>query len=276
MSVPGASGGTMAMLLGVYEGMLAALTGLFRDFRKNAGYLFLLALGGGAGIALAGGMVESFLFFHPFAAGFFFAGCIAGGIPFLLAASLKQAGRCLFGPLCALVFGAGLGVGLPLCPGLFRGEGSLYLLLAGLLLAAALVLPGISASSFLYILGLYEPLAAALRGRELAFLLPLGLGCLVGCFLVARLFTRALQKHTAASHMLITGFLISSGAASLPYGTPGDWHTALFAAALGFAPMFALSGGGKALLNLWQRRKHHAKLPHRKDGRRAGPGPASL
>ena len=255
----------MAMLLGVYEGMLAALSGIFQDFRKNAVFLGLTAGGGIAGMLLAGGVVESFLFFWPFRAGYFFAGCIAGGIPFLVATSLKRAGKRLLAPLLALVAGAGLGMFLPLCPHLFRGEGAFYLVLSGLLLSVALVLPGISASSFLYILGLYEPLFAAIRGRNLAFLLPVGLGCLVGSYLSARLFTRALERHPAASHMLIAGFLIASAAGSLPYGVSGGFTEGALAFGAGFLPLLALSGH-----TLIARRLSHAHLPHRPGRRRAG------
>ncbi|MBR5869130.1 MAG: DUF368 domain-containing protein [Clostridia bacterium] len=265
MSVPGASGGTMAMLLGVYEGMLQALSALFHDFRKNAAFLAFLAGGGLAGMLFVGGMVESFLFFQPFRAGCFFSGCIAGGIPFLVASSLRQAGKRVLVPLLALVTGVGIGLLLPLCPGLVRGEGMVYLALAGLLLSVALVLPGISASSFLYILGLYEPLSAAVRGRDPAFLLPLGFGCLVGSFLVARIFTRALERHPAASHLLIAGFLIASAASSLPYGMEGSLTEGILAALAGFLPLLALSGH-----TLIQRRISHAQLPHRPDRRRAG------
>lgn len=255
----------MAMLLGVYEGMLAALSGIFQDFRKNAVFLGLTAGGGIAGMLLAGGVVESFLFFWPFRAGYFFAGCIAGGIPFLIGSSLRRAGKRLLAPLLALAAGAGLGMFLPLCPHLFRGEGALYLALAGLLLSVALVLPGISASSFLYILGLYEPLFAAIRGRNLAFLLPVGLGCLVGSYLSARLFTRALERHPAASHMLIAGFLIASAAGSLPYGVSGGFTEGALAFGAGFLPLLALSGH-----TLIARRLSHAHLPHRPGRRRAG------
>lgn len=211
MTVPGASGGTMAMLLGCYEALLAAAADFFHETRKKLFFLLPFVTGGALGALLMAGRLERLMLFFPAETGGFFAGLVTGGVPAILKKAAEEK-RPLWEALW-LLLGAAAGMLLSVCPMMMRsGEGAGGRLLAGMLLAAALVLPGISVSAFLYILGLYEKTLAALKAHDVGYLLPLIIGCIFGIFLTARLFEKLLQKFPAGTRYVIAGFLIASAA----------------------------------------------------------------
>lgn len=275
MTVPGASGGTMAMLLGIYEDVLTATADVFRQTRKSLAILLPIITGGVLGAFFMAGRVETLLLFYPVEAGGFFAGLVTGGVPLLLwqAARVKKP---VYHALWLLP-GAAAGILLPLCPALFRGGEGLgyhliFLPLAGVLLAAALVLPGISASAFLYVCGIYEKTLAACRDWELGFLLPLALGTAIGIFLTAKLFRRLLEKFPAGCHYVIAGFLIASASDAvreLPQG--GEWQRMAVFFAVGMVMMLAFSAkeAGWRLFSK-NRGDKNGDHPHRTRFRRKG------
>ena len=245
MTVPGASGGTMAMLLGIYEAILGAAADFFRNTKKSLALLAPILAGGCLGALFMTKRVEALLLFFPLEAGNFFAGLVTGGVPLLLWKAGKEK-KPVWTALWVLP-GALAGMLLPLCPSLIRADGGIgyrlfFLPCAGMALAAALVLPGISASAFLYILGLYEKTLAAVRNHDIGFLMPLLLGCVLGIFLTARLFQRILRKAPAAAQYVIAGFLIASAAeavGTLPEG--GEWRISALYFALGLILMLIFS-----------------------------------
>lgn len=86
----------------------------------------------------------------------------------------------------------------------------LFLFLAGIIIAIALILPGISTSFLLLTLGLYEPLIAAVKGLDLAFLTPIVLGTLFGIIALTKILESLLNNKPRATYMMIIGFVIGS------------------------------------------------------------------
>lgn len=134
---------------------------------------------------------------------FLFLGAILGSIPVLF----KKSGAGKFRPVQLVYFGTGAAIvlGMSCLPetGLdfaaAGGFGFFLLFLAGLLVSVALVLPGISASYMLLLLGLYEITLSAIDRMELLFLSPLILGVLVGILLT----TGCWKRHAAVSNCFL-------------------------------------------------------------------------
>ncbi len=122
------------------------------------------------------------------------------------------------------------------------GFGFFLLFLAGLLVSVALVLPGISASYMLLLLGLYEITLSAIDRMELLFLSPLILGVLVGILLTTRLLETAMQRFPTASYLMIAGFAAGSVTEVFP-GFPSEIHIFICAVTLlaGFFSTLLLS-----------------------------------
>lgn len=213
MLVPGVSGGSMAMILGIYDRLIRAVSSL--GVRPVRNLLFL-------GNFAAGGLVGMILFARPLLylvehfqrpASYFFIGAVLGGVPMIgQKANVKHFGW----KEAAWIF---LGAGLVLLLAVAEQKGFLlgmehlttgYLLLAGCIGAVALVLPGISVSYLFLMLGLYDIIIKAIRDIQFLILVPLGLGLLLGIALTTKLLESAMQKRPDITYLVILGFVMGA------------------------------------------------------------------
>lgn len=213
MSVPGVSGGTMAILLGIYDRMIHAVSHFFEDVRGNMLFLGRLALGGVAGICTLSLLLEWLIERIPLMVGFFFIGVVAGGIPVLY----REMGGCSFGKLAGVAAGLAAVIGITFLPegmlGVRMGislEMLLFWLVTGIVVALALVLPGISTSHMLLVLGLYQATLHAISHFEVLFLACLGISVLVGVFLVTRPIEWMMNRWHEITYSVILGFVTGS------------------------------------------------------------------
>lgn len=246
MTVPGVSGGTMAVVTGIYEALIHAVNGLRNEPKKYIPFLLRFVLGAGIGFLLFARCI-TFLLENAQtgeATRFFFCGIVAGGIPLLVKKS-KLKGIKVRHILC-LVCGAAIVLALSFLPqGMFTsGSGVTWFLLqlaGGVLVAAALILPGISVTHMLYILGLYELVLEDVYALRFLPLLPLAVGVLIGTFLSADLLERLMERYTTEVYLVIIGFVAGSLVSLMPEG--GIYHPffGILAFAAGFVGMYLLS-----------------------------------
>ncbi len=261
MTVPGVSGGTMAILVGIYDRLIGAVSGLipkrsegkvcWKEYRKGALYnlLFLTVflLGAGLGMLLFAKVISGLLE-QPVAGGyvrFFFLGAVAGGIPLILAsAKVKKFSIWL---IVLPVIGAGLVYGLTFLPEeMFSleaagGVGAFLLKLAGgIILAIALVLPGVSASQMLYTLGIYEELLSCISDFELVPLIPLGIGTVLGILLVTKTLDMLMSKYPKQTFLIIFGFILGSLPELFPQDAAGNYLLCGVCVAAGFLLAYAI------------------------------------
>ena len=223
MTVPGVSGGSMAMVLGIYDRLLKHVSEITKYPKESLTFLLWFAAGAGSGAFLFSRGISWLLTTR--AEGilcFFFLGAVAGGIPMILkSASVSRIrGRemicILTGILTALL--------IALIPQGIFAPGTentlmnlLFRLAGGFIIAVALVLPGISASQMLYMLGIYESTLKAISSLDIFALLPLAVGGIMGTYLTARILEQLIKKHREATFLMILGFML----ASLPELLPG-------------------------------------------------------
>lgn len=248
MLVPGVSGASMAMILGVYGRLVSSVSSFLRDAKGNALFLLVFALGGGAGMLLFAQPLLTLIERYPMPTLYFFLGAVMGGVPM----TVREAGIRRFSwriPVYAAL-GAALVLSLNLLPAdLFGGgAGVLPLLLAGLLAAVALVLPGISVSYMLLLLGLYDETMRAITQLRVPFLLALGAGLILGIVLTTKLLERAMTRHPEPTYLIILGFVFGSVLQIFP-GVPQGWELPLCALTLaaGFFSLWLLSRREAAL-----------------------------
>ena len=249
MTVPGVSGGSMAMILGVYDRLISSVSSFFKNPGKSMSFLVRFVLGAGVGMVLFSRFI-SFLFTTraDVPLRFFFLGAVAGGVPMIY----REAGirKISLGAVAYPVIGI-LGVVLlaPLPTGLFAPDGSfgpgavLIQLAGGVIIAVGLVLPGISVSQMLYMLGIYEGIIKNISTLNILPLIPLGAGVLGGIFLTTKVLERLMQRHPQPTYLIILGFMFGS----LPKLFPGvpqgiDIVYGVIAAALGFAALYVMAG----------------------------------
>lgn len=219
--VPGVSGGTMALLLGIYPRLIAALAALttpapWRALRRGAlaeawravdgGFLLALVLGIGTAVLTLAGLVEAALLnFRPvvYAA---FLGLIAASVAVVGAQVPRWTGSAAL----ALATGALIALGLVLLVPLQTPTHPAFLALTGAVGISALILPGVSGAYLLLLLGQYETVLGAIARGEWGTLLPFAVGAALGLLSFARLLHLLLQRYPSPTHALLAGFLLGS------------------------------------------------------------------
>lgn len=228
--IPGVSGGTMAVAMGIYDRLIYCITHLFKEFKKSI--LFLIPIGIGMVIALVAGSfsVEYLFEKFPLPTNLAFIGLILGGLP---AAGKKVKGnKVKFGHIAALVLFFALVVGLA---AMGEREGSaadltfgflnvLKLFGVGVIASATMVVPGVSGSMILLLIGYYNPVIAAINDfiraltaldvdgilRGLGILVPFGIGVVVGIFAIAKLIEVIFEKFPMYAYWAIIGLIVAS------------------------------------------------------------------
>jgi putative membrane protein len=228
MLVPGVSGGTMAILLGIYDDVIHAVSTLTQNPKKNLLLLGKFLLGSLLGIGLFARLVGYLVETYPFPMLYFFLGAVAGGLPTLY----KKAQIKKFNPLYLLYIVGGFVIVwlISLLPKDLVNLGAainwataIWLIIAGVIVAVALVLPGISASYMLLMLGLYQVTIDAIKNFNFLLLLPLAIGVIGGTLATTRVLENAMNNHTRATYLLIIGFVLASVLEIFP-GFPAGWN----------------------------------------------------
>lgn len=229
--IPGVSGGTMMVTMGIYDKLIGSITGIFKQFKKSIKTLLPYGIGMVVGIvAFSFLLTKVLLVKFPLPTAFAFIGLIVGGVPVLLQKT-KASKKVNIVP-CLLVFAVffALIIGMQ-----FMGEGAdkvvepslvnvIILLMMGVLAAAAMVVPGVSGSLLLLAFGYYNPVTEALTAfvsavfdldiatawNKALILCPFGVGVLLGIFFVAKLIEWLLAHHERLTYSGILGLVCAS------------------------------------------------------------------
>lgn len=268
----------MAILVGIYDRLIGAVSGLVPEKRAGSGddeagcadgvdgtkgkiwwkeyqktalrsilFLTVFLFGAGLGMLVFAKLISELL--EQLVAGgyvrFFFLGAVAGGIPLILSsAKVKKFSVWL---LVLPVIGAGLVYGLNFLPEeMFSleaagGVGAFLLkLVGGIILAIALVLPGVSASQMLYTLGIYEEMIACIGDFRIIPLIPLGIGTIIGILLVTKTLDLLMSKYPKQTFLIIFGFILGSLPELFPRNVEGNYLLCGLCVAVGFLLAYRL------------------------------------
>ncbi len=247
MLVPGVSGGTIAIILNVYDKLISSVSSFFKDIKGNI--LTLLTICGGAvvGITMFSRAILFIVNEYTFTSMYLFLGAVLGSIPLLLKkAKIKNFSM---GVIIYPVLGAIIAFAVELVPkdifGVTAESGLLeyvYIVIAGIVLSIALVLPGISFSYMLLVLGIYESTLLAVEHMEMIFLFSLVLGIGLGTILSTKILELAMKNYPRGTYLLIIGFVLFSIREIFP-GMPKGLNiiTCLITFIIGFGAIFLLS-----------------------------------
>lgn len=213
MTVPGVSGGTMAIILGVFDKLIYALNNIFKDFKNSFLFLLKFVIGACLGIGSLAFLITWLLETFTLPVSFFFVGAVIGGIPVIY----KSMNGFNLTKIIAVLIGLGIVIGISFLPQdllklteNFSLQKFFICLITGIICAVALYLPGISTSHLLYVLGMYTATMNAIKTLDILFLLTLGLGTLIGFLLTTKPLAYALEYHEQISYSVILGFVIGS------------------------------------------------------------------
>ena len=234
--IPGVSGGTMMVSMGVYEKIIGVVNNLFKDIKKSILTLLPLGVGMGLGIAVFSFIIPWCLQVYPLPTSLCFIGLILGGVPAIIKPakeSLHTEGKSISAShIIAFVCFFALAVGMAAMNETQTNFANfdlnigfmITIFLVGVVSAATMVVPGVSGSLVLMILGFYEGIMSSISGfisAVFAFdwaqifyyvgvLAPFGVGFIVGVFAVAKLIEWLFNKFPSVTYSGILGLIIAS------------------------------------------------------------------
>lgn len=239
--IPGVSGGTMAVSMGIYDRLIHCLTHLFKEFKESMKFLIPIFLG--IGIALVGlsFIIEPAFAYFPLQTNCLFIGLIVGGLP---AVWQKVKGKGIkisyivpFVLFFAVVVGmAAIGEKEGTAADLSFSVWSVIRLFAvGIIASATMVIPGVSGSMMMLLMGYYNPIVAAIKNFVTALaafdmagilegcgiLVPMGLGIVVGIFAIAKVIEIIFEKFPIQAFWAIIGLIVASPIAIFLLGDVG-------------------------------------------------------
>ncbi len=213
--IPGVSGGTMAVVLNVYSQLLEAL-GL-KNIKKNLPFLLSFGLGAAAGIVAFSHAIEFLLERYPMATNFTFIGLILGSIPMIWGKAAKGHEKVSVGSIGAFAAAFLLMLWMKHANGgqteiieRITPHIALWLCVVAAISAFAMILPGISGSFVMLLLGAYPTVLHAISEFEISVLIVVAIGCALGLLLGSRLVSFLLEHCPQPTYFAILGLILGS------------------------------------------------------------------
>ena len=221
--VPGVSSGVLCVIFGIYEKLLDAVLNFFKDIKQNVKFLFPIVLGVGIGVLIFSNALNYVLYEFPTQTKSIFIGLIIGTIPSLLKEVNEKE---KFHPqnLIYLLIALGIGIISVILENrisIIRDIGDInifYLVICGAMMSLGIIVPGVSSTIILMLLGVYPVYLQSIATINLPVLIPMGIGLLLGSIIVMKITKRLLEKYYAKTFYSIIGFTIGSIFVLFPQG----------------------------------------------------------
>jgi putative membrane protein len=215
MSVPGVSGGTMAILLGIYDKLISSISNFLKDIKGNIIFLMKVCIGAGVGIGSLAFVIKWLMEKFPFPVSFFFLGAVIGGVPALYKRTKET--KLKISSAMYFILGLIIVISIGFIPvgnfDISSGSGITHyimLLVTGIVIALALVLPGISTSHMLLVLGMYDAMLLAITKFDIVYIGVLGISTLIGIFLITKPIEWTMNRFPHQTYCMIIGFVLGS------------------------------------------------------------------
>lgn len=232
--VPGVSGGTIAFITGIYDTLLESIRRInpslisiikkdgFKAAFQHINGIFLVVLFSGIlfSIATLAKLISWLLEHHPIPLWSFFFGLILVSVFHML----KQVQTKSISRLIFLLFGVGFAYAITVLHPLELEPSSLNILIVGAVAICAMILPGISGSFILLLLGMYAPILGAVKSMEINILLLFALGCICGLLSFSHLLSWLLNRFRDITLVFLTGLMIGTLPKIWPWKETLSWR----------------------------------------------------
>ncbi|MBU3822397.1 DUF368 domain-containing protein [Flavobacteriaceae bacterium XHP0103] len=234
-AVPGVSGGTIAFISGIYEELVDTISNirpsLFKTLIKEGFFSFWKAANGNFVTALLSGIIISYVTFmrlakylleeHPILIWSFFFGLIVASIYFVG----KQVTKWSMPVIVALLLGTGVAYYITLLPAMSTNGNPLFLFFAGAIAICAMILPGISGSFILIVLGAYKTVSDAIHDVDIQKIIIFAFGALTGLLSFSHALKWLFKHYKNITLSLLTGFIFGSLNKVWPWKETLTWYT---------------------------------------------------
>lgn len=229
-AIPGVSGGTMAVSMGIYDKLIHALTHIVSEFKKSLKLLMPILIGAALGVVGLSFAIEKMFEVIPIQTNLLFVGLIVGGLPMMAkrVKGQKVNAACIIGFIVffALVVGmAAIGESEGAAADVSFGLVNVIKLFGvGIVAAATMVIPGVSGSMMLMIMGYYETIISSINDfikalvsldmpgimKGCGILVPFGIGAVAGIVVIAKIVEIIFNKFPNVAYWSIIGLIVSS------------------------------------------------------------------
>lgn len=218
--LPGISSGVLCVIFGIYEKLLDSVLNFFQDVKKNFLFLLPILIGVFGGVVLFGNLLNYFFYGYPLQIKSIFIGLILGSIPSLVKEANKKE-RFEKKNLIFFVITLSIGIGTVFLEK-YLDISSLssfnfpYLVLAGFMMSIGIIVPGVSSTITLMLLGVYSLYLNSVSILYLPVLIPMGIGVIIGSIIFMKITKYLLDHHYSKTFFSIIGFTIGSIFVLLP------------------------------------------------------------
>lgn len=212
---PGISGSIMAIIMGIYEKLIDIASNPFKNLKQTIKFLFPMGIGAVISLALFI-LFFSYLFeAYEKAVYMLFIGLIAGNLPMIYKETKKSEFKWyhLLGAIIALFTAFIIGVmseNADTAQSITAGNNLIYLAISGAVGGFASLIPGMSVSMILIVMGVYDTLIASAKSLDIAVIATVGIAFVVAMVLSSRLIKFIFEKFSGLAHFMVLGFLVGS------------------------------------------------------------------
>ncbi|WP_334331634.1 DUF368 domain-containing protein [Companilactobacillus sp. HBUAS59544] len=250
--LPGVSGGVLAAIMGIYERMLSFMAHVRQNFKRDFLYFLPIGLGGIVGIGLLSKPLDFLLQHYQVIVLWGFAGTIIGTMPTLLRESTSKSARDKIDIAWFLGILIGGGLFLFFMSEIFGTIPANFLgfVIAGALIALGVLVPGLSPSNLLIILGLYSPMLKGFKSFDPMVFIPIAIGGIISMLVFSKAMEKLIQNHHSRVYHFILGIVLASTILILvpnPYQNDGISYAGVNGSTIVLSIIFFILGCGLAL-----------------------------
>lgn len=213
--LPGISSGVLCVIFGIYDKLIDSILGFFKNIKENFKFLFPICVGVGIGIVLFGNILKTLFLLYDVQIKFAFIGLILGGLPSLIKIANSKKGFRLHYLLYTIV-SFSISIVLILLEKYIstsisiNSQSTFFLIFSGFIMSAGVVIPGISSTILLMLLGTYEIYLNAVSSVNISILLPMGIGLIIGGMSFLKLIQYTFEHYFSQTYYIIIGFVLGS------------------------------------------------------------------
>lgn len=218
--LPGISSGVLCVIFGIYEKLLDSILNFFTDIRKNFKFLLPISLGGLIGIILFSNILKFLLYKYELQTKAIFIGLILGGVV-LLFKDIRKKEKIRVNNIVYLIISLLIGILMVYFENKIGTQNIenvsyIYLILSGILMSVGIVVPGVSSTIILMLLGVYSLYLSSVSTFYLPVIIPLAIGIIIGSLIFMKIIKYLLDNFYAQTMFSIIGFTLGSVFVLLP------------------------------------------------------------
>ena len=222
--MPGVSGGVLAAIMGIYERLLSFMAHVRQNFKRDFLYFLPIGLGGIVGIGVLSKPLEYLLAHYQMIVLWGFAGTIIGTLPTLIKESTSRTNRDKIDIIWFFSMFIGGGLFLFFMSEIFGTIPANFFgfIIAGALIALGVLVPGLSPSNLLIILGLYTPMLQGFKNFDPLVFIPIAIGGIISILTFSKAMESLIKHHHSRVYHFILGIVLASTVLILipsPYST---------------------------------------------------------